>query len=325
MNNSKEIECKWEAHSLLDYNQFLEFTQNLGAKLSRSWKIRINDTYVDTPEKFFQNSHLECRIRLSVGHSELTLKSFSGTDKNLFIRNEKTVQLPLMSSNKMAFRYCRNCFFKNIQPLFEILNKRQIQTLVLPCGTWAEACFDQVVMLCGKKKLRMYEIELEFKRGDLDAFKAFVGQLSPLNLIPSKFSKYEMGMRHLLPDTLSCSLETLQDTANHLLKKNLVKLKENEANLMISFNPEAIHDMRVAIRRLRALIKTFKKMFPKKAQIICERLQKVSRLLGKKRDLDIFSAFIFQILQLAPQIDRFQKQILSMLRSKDYASPGVFH
>ena len=164
IRNSKEIEYKWQANSIRDYKLFLQLTQNLGAKLSKLKKVQIKDQYVDTPEKFFLSSHLECRIRLSNGHSELTLKSFSDPNQEIFIRDEKTIQLPRFTSKKAALTYCRNKFFKNIQPLFEILNNRQIHTLVLPCGTCAEASFDQVLMFCGKKKFRMHEIELEFKR-----------------------------------------------------------------------------------------------------------------------------------------------------------------
>ena len=106
------------------------------------------------------------------------------------------------------------------------------------------------------------------------------------------------------------------------------KLKENEADFRTTFNPEAIHDMRVATRRLRAAIKTFKRILPAKAKKIRTELQKLGRILGKKRDLDVFSEFILHAVnaksisfqKLARQIDQSQKKILSMLKSKYYAS-----
>ncbi|MBA2727116.1 MAG: CYTH domain-containing protein, partial [Parachlamydiaceae bacterium] len=193
----KEIEYKWQAHSLRDYKLFLQLAQNIGANLSKQKKMLNRDQYLDTPEHFFLSSHLECRIRLNKEQSELTLKSFSVSKRVIFVRNENTIQLPSFISKKAALAYCRANFFKNIQPLFEILNNRQVHLITLPCGTCAEASFDQVLMVCGEKKFRMKEIEFEFKSGQLDTFKEFVGQLSPLSLTPSKFSKFEVGMKLL--------------------------------------------------------------------------------------------------------------------------------
>ena len=201
IKNSNEIEYKWQAHSIRDYQLFLELTCDLGAKLSKPKKIKINDLYLDTPEKFFKSSHLECRIRVTNGDSELTLKSFADPKQKIFIRHEKTIQLPHFSSKKEALKYCRNNFFRNIEPLFEIVNHRQTHSLILPCGTCAEATFDQVLMLCGKRKFRMDEIELELKSGHLDKFTAFVSLLSPLPLNPSKKSKFEEAMIHLPGDS----------------------------------------------------------------------------------------------------------------------------
>lgn len=326
IRNSTEIEYKWQAHSIRDYKLFLQLTQNLGAKLSKLKKIQIKDLYLDTPENFFLSSHLECRVRLSNGHSELTLKSFTDREHGIFNRNEKTIQLPRFTSKKVALKYCRNKFFRNIQPLFEILNNRRIHSLILPCGTCAEASFDQVLMICGEKKFWMQEIELEFKSGQLDKFKSFVRQLAPLPLNPSKCSKFQVAMGHFLRDSPPFSIDTPNDIADQILKINFEKLKENEADFRKSFNPEAIHNMRVAIRRLRAAIKTFKRIIPAKAKKIRAGLHKLGRILGKKRDLDVFSEFVLHTVnvksisfqKLARQTEQSQRKILSKLKSNYY-------
>lgn len=116
--------------------------------------------------------------------------------------------------------------------------------------------------------------------------------------------------------------------ANQILKANLEKLIKNEAGVRIGLNLEALHDMRVATRRLRAAIKVFQRILPGKAQKIRTELQKLGRILGKKRDFDIFSEFIFHtvnsksisFLKLARRRNQLQKQILKMLESKYYAS-----
>lgn len=118
------------------------------------------------------------------------------------------------------------------------------------------------------------------------------------------------------------------DMANQILKENFERLVENEAGVRIGLNLEALHNMRVATRRLRAAIKIFQRILPSKAQKIRTELQKLGRMLGKKRDFDIFSEFIFHtvntksisFLKLARRRNQLQKQILTMLESKYYAS-----
>lgn len=323
----QEIEYKWRVRSLQDYQRFLRLAKDLGVKLSKPKKVQIDDLYLDTPEKFFQSTHLQCRIRRSNTHSELTVKSFPNPKQGIFIRKEKSVPLPQTASMKATLAYCRKSFFKNVRPLFDISNERLIHVLTFPCGTRAEASFDQVVMSYGKSKFRMNEIELEFKEGDVEALKAFAGQVSSLHLIPSKSSKYQVAITHLPIDMSPGTIDTFNDTANGVLKTNLKKLQIKEADAAKGLDVEMIHAMRVSTRRLRAAIKTFKKILPAKAKKIRAKLQKLGGLLGKKRDLDVFSEFILQSVsarstsyqKLVRLMEQSQKKILAMINSKFYA------
>lgn len=315
---------------------FLQLAKNLEAKISpHSQAVQIHDQYVDTPENFFQNSKHACRIRLIDADAELTLKRLSRHKHHvqkdgIFVRDEKIIKLPKLASNKAALDYCRNNFFVRMQPLFAISNSRQIDNLTLPCGTRAEASYDQVVMSCGKKKHRMHEIELEFKSGQLQDFKAFIDKLSVLPLNFSKSSKFEIALENLSVASSvssSCIQDFFHDLANHILKVNFNALKKCEAAVLLDL-PEAIHDMRVAIRRLRAALKTFKETLPAKAKKVRAKLQTLFRVLGEKRDLDIFAEFIAHTLKvksdpfsaLVKQLNEAQHHVIAMLQSKFYVS-----
>jgi len=324
----KEIEYKWNAHSLRDYHLLLQLAQDFGAKISKPKQVKNKDLYLDTPENYFLSSGLECRIRITDGHTELTLKSFSDPKQEIFIRDEKTIRFPDLKSKMAVLAYCRDNYFKNIQPLFELRNNRQINMITLPCKTRAEANFDQVLMFCGEKKFRMKEIELEFKSGKLEKFKEFVGYLTSLPLTPSKSSKFEQGMVHLKGVSGIEAIQKFHEAANKILEINVDKLKKNQDSLIASDkDPEKVHDLRVATRRLRAAIRVFKRILPAKAKKIRNELGKMGRKLGKKRDLDVFSAFISQTVdaesvslqKLNRQICRAQNKILSTLKSKHYA------
>ena len=115
--------------------------------------------------------------------------------------------------------------------------------------------------------------------------------------------------------------------ANHILKINFEKLKDHAADFRTTFNPEAIHDMRVATRRLRATIKTFKDILPTKAKDIRKNLQKLGCILGEKRDLDVFSEFILKAVNPKSvsfqkwnrKIEKSHKKNILFLKSKNYS------
>ncbi len=137
-------------------------------------------------------------------------------------------------------------------------------------------------------------------------------------------------MTHLIEDSSSSPLDTytLNNSVKQILKVNIEKLKKSEASVLSVFTPEAIHDMRVAIRRIRAAIKTFKSMIPTRTKKIRKKLQKLFHVIGKKRDLDVFCEFILHKInansiffpKLNCKIDKAQKQIITMLKSKSYTS-----
>lgn len=112
---------------------------------------------------------------------------------------------------------------------------------------------------------------------------------------------------------------SLSDLAHSILKENRHKLKKSQTSIQDSFNPEAVHDFRVASRRLRAFIKTFKKYLPKKAEKISVQLGTVADILGKKRDLDLFLDFIHPTVDLEDgQAKKFEKRILLHFNSKKH-------
>lgn len=129
---------------------------------------------------------------------------------------------------------------------------------------------------------------------------------------------------HLLGKLHHCSEGTLSELVNDIIKTNTKKLKIQKKELLDASNPELIHDMRVASRRLRAAFNTFKSILPSKAQKIRKKLKKLSLMLGKKRDLDVFLEFIHPLidektLKLSEQAYKLQKKFIAIIKSKFYA------
>lgn len=119
---------------------------------------------------------------------------------------------------------------------------------------------------------------------------------------------------------------TLKDIIAKAIQNNAEELKMKEIDGLTTLKPEGIHDMRVAVRRVRTALKIFKKWLPKNAKKMGSELKSFSGVLGKKRDLDIFSEFTLPFVnaesiffqKLARKKDRASKQASAILQSKNH-------
>jgi CHAD domain-containing protein len=72
-----------------------------------------------------------------------------------------------------------------------------------------------------------------------------------------------------------------------VLRRQLAVLHAKEAGTRLGEDPEELHDMRVATRRLRAALSLFEGVLPVRAQVFRAELGWLARLLGAVRDLDV--------------------------------------
>jgi len=80
---------------------------------------------------------------------------------------------------------------------------------------------------------------------------------------------------------------TLGDYALTLIGKQYRRLVKQEAGVLEDIDPECLHQMRVSSRRLRTVLQVFAPIvkLPKPAQ--AKRIQKLAKVLGGLRDLDV--------------------------------------
>ena len=72
-----------------------------------------------------------------------------------------------------------------------------------------------------------------------------------------------------------------------VVRRQLAVLRDKEPGTRLGEDPEELHDMRVATRRLRAALALFAGVLPVRAQTYREELGWLGRLLGEVRDLDV--------------------------------------
>lgn len=96
------------------------------------------------------------------------------------------------------------------------------------------------------------------------------------------------------------------NTAKDIFLKNIehnYKFIKEKLPLLENLDPDAIHDIRVTSRRNRALLNEYKHFLPKeiRKEYICEN-KKITKLLGKRRELDVLRELIISIKNDTPQV-----------------------
>jgi CHAD domain-containing protein len=72
-----------------------------------------------------------------------------------------------------------------------------------------------------------------------------------------------------------------------LLRRQLREIERHEPGTRLGRDPESLHDMRVAVRRLRALLRAGGKLVADDTDELQARLKELGRVLGEVRDLDV--------------------------------------
>jgi CHAD domain-containing protein len=98
----------------------------------------------------------------------------------------------------------------------------------------------------------------------------------------------------LSPQLLLISLDmdkiTLADYIYPAIQKQYVAILSHEANVINDGDVEAIHQMRVSLRRMRSVIQAFVPILDIPKVMGAKQIAKVAKILGKVRDLDVLSS-----------------------------------
>ncbi len=113
---------------------------------------------------------------------------------------------------------------------------------------------------------------------------------------PATLSKFEAGLLAIgavipgppdLGPTTSGPNDSLGELAYSVVRRQLAVLRNKEPGTRFGEDPEELHDMRVATRRLRAAMDLFIEVLPVRARTFREELGWAAGVLGHVRDLDV--------------------------------------
>lgn len=99
--------------------------------------------------------------------------------------------------------------------------------------------------------------------------------------------------------------DSLAEAGRKVLGFHFARMLANEPGTRLGSDIEALHDMRVATRRMRAAFRVFGAGFTKKAsKPLIAGLRTTGRVLGRVRDLDVFMEKLHQYQETLPESER---------------------
>jgi triphosphatase len=277
------------------------------ASQSASRQERLTSTYYDTPDGALKAKGLTLRVRENGGHFIQTVKAGDVAGGNMLSRGEwedavtgnyPDLEVPLSGARlqRAAVGDLRAVFVTDI-------TRTSVEIEPAP-GVEIEAAIDKGEIRaadCGAVE-PIGEIELELKSGDAAALYDLALRL--LDVGPFRMetrSKAERGYRlveggaaarpaaHAGPVALDPDM-TVEDALQKIGNSCAAQLLRNEA-AVLSSDPEGVHQMRVAVRRLRSALSSFKKMLAAgDHRWVAEELRWLAGALGPARNLDVFAS-----------------------------------
>ncbi len=264
------------------------------------------DRYLDTADWRIGRAGFVLRLRRRGRRDEVTLKDNRPAGAGgLRRRFEATEDVPeagleaLGVEGPVGRRLAAVAGQRPLLDVVEIRTRRRPYALQVGAEDVAEIALDdtQIVLGDGQRPAQMRRVEVEVIPAWVDALEPVVDELrAACGLQPASLSKFEAGLLALgvnvpgAPDLGPTDVHpgsTLGELAYAVLRRHLGALLAHEPGTRLGEDPEELHDMRVATRRLRAAIDLFSSVLPARAATLRAELGWLASALGVVRDLDV--------------------------------------
>jgi len=273
-----------------------------------STTLHLHNVYFDTPDLILRQQRIALRLR-RVGDAAnpqwlQTLKTAGGADSALSQRGEWETPVPdahlvvkALSKTPWTDIDADGEVFRALSPVFETNFERTIWLVRRRDASVVEVALDIGQVLAGERTAPLYELELELKAGNPQALFDVAQQIAAsIALLPSAISKAERGYalaqatlvtaRPAAPPALPSKLP-VTSAAQCVLCEMFSQFTSNLNTLLISDDPEVVHQARVGWRRFKSARRLFAPVLVRETIPDWQALHTLLSCLGKLRDLDV--------------------------------------
>lgn len=260
-------------------------------------------TYYDTPSQALRAAGISIRVRREDHALVQTIKTGNGVLAGLFRRGEWSTRLEHeepVPDHRTDVPTILERTGEELLPQFTVTLQRDVHERTLADGSLVEVAIDAGKAEAADRAERFAEVEFELRKGDPAALFDLARQvdaIAPVRI--GVLSKSDRGWRLLGPvrDSVKIGLPELDPAMpvhaafSAIALACLAHYRHNEDILLERHSAEAVHQARIALRRLRAAIRAFGPILPGPATArLDQRLRSLAVALGQVRDLDVMIA-----------------------------------
>jgi len=267
---------------------------------------KLHTVYYDTPSLDLWRRGVALRVRRAGRRWVQTVKGGGSVRGGLHQRTEIESEiagpqpdLARIRDGDLAGVFASPQVRGQLRPVFITDFSRSSRTLDLGGATTVEASIDSGGIRSGGRVEAVNELELELKSGEASRlYDLALGLLKDVPLSIENRSKAERGFAlargeslapvKARPPTLATDM-TVDVALTAVIWTSLAHLQANERGMLAGDDPEYLHQMRVALRRLRSAFSVFAPAHPREATApITAELKWLGGSLGPARDWDVF-------------------------------------
>ena len=272
---------------------------------SRARTFRLENTYYDTASLDLKNAGMSLRVRKSGRECVQTFKAPSGARNGLHQRQEvetpvegETPDIKRLGNCKLARLLAKKGRAGGLLPVFKTeFERRRIPVRI--ADSEIELVLEEETVNSNGRSEAICEAELELKSGS--PARLYELALALNDKIPFRVEARTKAVRgyDLFAGAAPVGLKatpvllkpkmTSAEVMHRLGRSFVDQLRANEAAVFAGTDPEGVHQMRIAVRRLRASLGIFSLLIDTEFQAFLKtELQWLQRVLGPARDLDVF-------------------------------------
>lgn len=320
----RELEWQLSAPDLPAVRRWLAENQTLDEfQIEPRDPVDLHDTYLDTDDWRFHRAGFALRARASSAGAEATLKSLGSARTDAADRREVSEALSeanvaslIATSGDVGKRVRAVTGDRALRPLFEVRTTRERFAISRHGTEIGELALDDTLIgrVGGEPQARVLRVEVEALTSTEDKLQNFVEALQGgCGLQPATESKFRLGLEAtglsppVRPDGelhVADPSMRIAELARADLRRQLDQWFTHEPGARLGDDPEHLHDLRVAGRRIDAALGLFDGYLPRGLRRMRRSIKRLLQVLGAARDLDVQLAELDSIREDLPEFER---------------------
>ena len=323
-----EVEWQFDAVALRPVDRWLRVPRSDVTIDAAGGVHQQVDVYADTVDWRLHRGGYSLRVRRRSRAFEATLKSITVSTDALKRRTEVSAKVP--TTDLEAIRELEGPIGRIVramagshplEPVVEIRTRRSTFGLSVDGARVGEIVLDSTTIpIEDGEPARLQRVEVEVAPEAVERLLPFVEELREnCGLTAAPMSKLDVGFLaagrspsvflDFGPTTVGREVST-GELAFAVLRQQFEIFLRKEPGTRLGEDPEELHDMRVATRRMRAALSLFGDALPVRLERLRDELTWVGGVLGEVRDLDVQMDQVDEWERELPPSDRSSFQIL---------------